>query len=76
LPGMGKWTDIRKSTVSLQLIKWQCLQKRTINKGSEGVLIKSFCGGIQGGQFLQKAPPLAAGGKKANAVREAEFIWY
>jgi hypothetical protein len=27
-------------------------------------LIKSFCGGVQGGQFFQKAPPLAAGGKK------------
>jgi hypothetical protein len=27
-------------------------------------LIKSFCGGVQGGQFFQKAPPLAAGGTK------------
>jgi hypothetical protein len=27
-------------------------------------LNKSFCGGVQGGQFFQKAPPLAAGGKK------------
>jgi PAS domain S-box-containing protein len=26
--------------------------------------MKSFCGGGQGGQFFQKAPPLAAGGKK------------
>jgi hypothetical protein len=26
--------------------------------------IKSFCGGVQGGQFFQKAPPLAAGGQK------------
>ena len=26
-------------------------------------LIKSFCGGVQGGQFFQKAPPLAAGGR-------------
>ncbi|NIM17802.1 MAG: outer membrane protein assembly factor BamA [Candidatus Aminicenantes bacterium] len=25
-------------------------------------LIKRFCGGVQGGQFFQKAPPLAAGG--------------
>jgi len=25
-------------------------------------LIKSFCRGVQGGQFFQKAPPLAAGG--------------
>ncbi len=25
-------------------------------------LIKSFYGGVQGGQFFQKAPPLAAGG--------------
>jgi hypothetical protein len=27
-------------------------------------LIKSFCGGVQGGRFFQKAPPLAAGGKE------------
>jgi len=26
-------------------------------------IIKSFCRGVQGGQFFQKAPPLAAGGK-------------
>jgi hypothetical protein len=26
-------------------------------------LIKSFCRGVQGGQFFQKAPPLAAGGR-------------
>jgi hypothetical protein len=26
-------------------------------------LIKSFCGGVEGGQFFQKAPPLAAGGE-------------
>jgi len=44
------------------------------NKGSHGLhqdtftlqamtaLIKSFCRGVQGGQFFQKAPPLAAGG--------------
>jgi hypothetical protein len=31
-----------------------------------GNLIKSFCGGVQGGQFFQKAPPLAAGGKKGG----------
>ena len=30
---------------------------------SEQPLIKSFSGGVQGGQFFQKAPPLAAGGK-------------
>jgi len=29
-------------------------------------IIKSFCRGVQGGQFLQKAPPLAAGGKKRS----------
>ncbi len=28
-------------------------------------LIKSFCGEVQGGQFFQKAPPLAAGGQYA-----------
>jgi hypothetical protein len=27
-------------------------------------LIKSFCGGVQGGEFFQKAPPLAAGGRR------------
>jgi hypothetical protein len=27
-------------------------------------LIKSFCGGVQGGQFFQKAPPLTAGGRR------------
>jgi hypothetical protein len=27
------------------------------------ITIKSFCGGVQGGRFFQKAPPLAAGGK-------------
>jgi hypothetical protein len=27
-------------------------------------LIKSFCGGVQGGQFFQKAPPLVAEGKE------------
>ncbi len=33
-------------------------------------LIKSFCRGVQGGQFFQKAPPLAAGGKgKSNGKR-------
>ncbi len=47
----------------------------TTTKGSHGLhqdslrlqsmtaLIKSFCRGVQGGQFFQKAPPLAAGGK-------------
>jgi len=29
----------------------------------ETKLIKSFCEGVQGGQFFQKAPPLPAGGK-------------
>ena len=50
--------------------------KSMIQKGSHGLhqdafklqtmtaLIKSFCRGVQGGQFFQKAPPLAAGGKK------------
>jgi hypothetical protein len=31
-------------------------------------LIKSFYGGGQGGQFFQKAPPLAAGGKKNGKI--------
>ena len=29
-------------------------------------LIKSFCGGVQGGRFFQKESPLAAGGKNEN----------
>jgi hypothetical protein len=29
-------------------------------------LIKSFCGGVQGGQFFQKAPPLVAEGKEGD----------
>jgi hypothetical protein len=55
------------------------------NKGSHGLhrdsfklqtmtaLIKSFCGGVQGGQFFQKAPPLAAGGKKRDKCDEYEI---
>jgi len=31
-------------------------------------IIKSFCGGVQGGQFFQKAPPLAAGGKNKGEL--------
>ncbi|MGD2089583.1 MAG: hypothetical protein PVH61_25635 [Candidatus Aminicenantes bacterium] len=54
----------------------QLIIKSMNQKGSHGLhqdtfklqtmtaLIKSFCGGVQGGQFFQKAPPLAAGGKK------------
>ena len=50
------------------------LHELTRNKGSHGLhkdsfklqtmtaLIKSFCRGVQGGCFFQKAPPLAAGG--------------
>jgi hypothetical protein len=48
----------------------------TTTKGSHGLhqgsfkpqsmtaLIKSFCGGVQGGRFFQKELPLAAGGRK------------
>jgi len=36
-----------------------------IKNKSNGVnLIKSFCRGVQGGQFFQKAPPLVAEGKE------------
>jgi penicillin-binding protein 1C len=31
-----------------------------------GKLMKSFCGGVQGGRFFQKESPLAAGGKKKH----------
>ena len=33
---------------------------------ADSLLIKSFCRGVQGGQFFQKAPPLAAGGTSCN----------
>jgi hypothetical protein len=49
-------------------------------------LIKSFCRGVQGGQFFQKAPPLAAGGKsistfiyieyKAKYTVKVALLWY
>jgi hypothetical protein len=39
------------------------LHKGTYRLQSMTALMKSFCGGVQGGQFFQKAPPLAAGGK-------------
>ncbi len=32
-------------------------------------LIKSFCRGVQGGQFFQKESPLAAGGKSDGEFR-------
>jgi hypothetical protein len=56
------------------------LNYKQITKGSYGLhrgsfklqtmtaLIKSFCGGVQGGQFFQKAPPLAAGGTYVSHV--------
>jgi len=31
-------------------------------------LIKSFCRGVQGGQFFQKAPPLVAEGRRENEI--------
>jgi len=33
-------------------------------------LIKSFCGGVQGGQFFQKAPPLAEADYKPGPVEK------
>jgi hypothetical protein len=55
----------------------RCRWGKEINpKGSHGLhqdsfmlqtmtaLIKSFCGGVQGGQFFQKAPPLVAEGRR------------
>jgi hypothetical protein len=38
------------------------LHKDSFKLQTMTALIKSFCGGVQGGQFFQKAPPLAAGG--------------
>ena len=38
------------------------LHKGPIKLQTMTALIKSFCGGVQGGQFFQKAPPLAPGG--------------
>jgi len=40
------------------------LHKDSLRLQTMTALIKSFCRGGQGGQFFQKAPPLAAGGKK------------
>ena len=57
-----------------QITNYNVLNYKQKTKGSHGLhqgsfklqtmtaLIKSFCGGVQGGQFFQKAPPLAAGG--------------
>jgi hypothetical protein len=36
-------------------------------------LIKSFCGGVQGGQFFQKAPPLAAEGNNENGGKHVIY---
>ena len=41
------------------------LHRGTFKLQTMTALIKSFCRGVQGGQFLQKAPPLAAGGKNS-----------
>jgi len=51
-------------------------QRGTKKKALETILIKSFCGGVQGGQFFQKAPPLAAGGKKLRAMDCQEVCEY
>ncbi|MGD2089088.1 MAG: hypothetical protein PVH61_23115 [Candidatus Aminicenantes bacterium] len=39
------------------------LHQGTFKLQTMTALIKSFCRGVQGGQFFQKAPPLAAGGR-------------
>jgi hypothetical protein len=58
-----------------QVLNYNIQNYKQKTKGSHGLpqvsyrlqtmtaLIKSFCGGVQGGQFFQKAPPLAAGGQ-------------
>jgi len=38
------------------------------NHAAQPETIKSFCGGVQGGQFFQKAPPLAAEGKSKKVT--------
>jgi hypothetical protein len=55
---------------------YKVFNKSMNHKGSHGLhqdtfklqtmtaLIKSFCRGVQGGQFFQKAPPLVAEGRK------------
>ena len=40
------------------------LHQDTFKLQTMTAIIKSFYRGVQGGQFFQKAPPLAAGGKK------------
>jgi hypothetical protein len=42
--------------------KYPVTAYRKYGKGNILIITKSFCGGGQGGQFFQKAPPLAAGG--------------
>jgi hypothetical protein len=70
-------SELRRLKVSIPFFytnyKLQITNKKT--KGGHGLhkdsfrlqtmtaLIKSFCGGVQGGQFFQKAPPPAAGGR-------------
>jgi carbon-monoxide dehydrogenase iron sulfur subunit len=46
--------------ISLKEIKKET--KKVNSSEKRAFTIKSFCGGVQGGQFFQKAPPLAAGG--------------
>ncbi|MGD2085303.1 MAG: hypothetical protein PVH61_03880 [Candidatus Aminicenantes bacterium] len=75
--GPGKKKDVEKMRKNYKIQNTnykQITNKKT--KGSYGLhqgtfklqtmtaLIKSFCGGVQGGRFLKKAPPLAAGGKE------------
>jgi hypothetical protein len=40
------------------------LHKDTLRLQTMTALMKSFCGGVQGGQFFKKAPPLVAEGKE------------
>jgi hypothetical protein len=65
----------KKVTGAGDRCRWEKENYKQKTKGSHGLhqdslrlqtmtaLIKSFCGGVQGGQFFQKAPPLAAGGR-------------
>jgi hypothetical protein len=77
--GRGRMTNYKKTAHELHELTRISKKKETditTTKGSHGLhqdtmklqsmtaLIKSFCGGVQGGQFFQKAPPLATGGKK------------
>jgi len=53
----------RKYTGKITIKGSHGLHKNSFKLQTMTALMKSFCGRVQGGQFFQKAPPLAGGGK-------------